>query len=131
MPGEKKENHFETVNQFISDAMQFLNKLLFLHWNTGKYPVHFATNEVYNDWHETLDSFVEKYLGAHISRKSALLLHQNNSLISRNSKIADDITNLVNYISELKKIITPDSLNNILDDFLNILYQLNFLLSLN
>lgn len=121
---------FQKVNIFIHESLQFLNKLLYLHWNTVKYPFHVSTEKAYNDWKDLLDSFVEKYIGSHINGRENILLNATPHTINRNTLLNDDIRHLLVLLDELKTFIEPKSLVNLLDDFQNSLYQLVYLLKL-
>jgi DNA-binding ferritin-like protein len=125
-----KQNYFEEVNHFISESIQMLNKLQYLHWNTVSYAFHIATEKAYNDWKNLLDNFVEKYIGSHLERKKNILLAPTRHNITRESLLNDDITYMIESIESLKQNIKPTSLINILDDFQNALFQLSYLLTL-
>jgi hypothetical protein len=125
-----KDNHFEEANQFISESMQFLNKLRYLHWNTDKYSFHIATEKIYKDWEALLDSFVEKYIGSHVAKKKHLLLTPALNNITIESLLNDDVSYLLKSTEGLKSSLKPSSLLNVIDEFQNTLFQLNYLLSL-
>lgn len=123
-------NHFEQTNQFISESMQFINKLRYLHWNTDKYSIHIATEKIYKDWEMLLDSFVEKYIGSHVAKKKHLLLTPALNNITRESLLNEDISYMLESTEGLKSGLRTSSLVNVIDEFQNSLYQLIYLLSL-
>lgn len=123
-------NHFEQTNQFISESMQFINKLRYLHWNTDKYSIHTATEKIYKDWEMLLDSFVEKYIGSHVAKKKHLLLTPALNNITRESLLNEDISYMLESTEGLKSGLRTSSLVNVIDEFQNSLYQLIYLLSL-
>ena len=49
--------------RIISVMMSFQNNLKLFHWSTSQYSQHKASDQLYSDLNEKMDSFVEKMLG--------------------------------------------------------------------
>jgi len=116
----------ESLN-IITDLFRIRDIAHILHLQTSSYSEHKALNEFYDSWLDLSDQYIEIYQGTYgrikITYKETIPLNVNNS------------TALLNSASSLIKVLRskhPDNtgLNNILDEFLNLINKTNYLLTL-
>lgn len=119
--------------KFVLIFFEILLQIKLYHWNTFKYSVHVATDELYNSLNENMDKFVEVLLGEHSPNRISMVNQtlQINSLNTL-SMLEKKIDNFKKYMSHLEKhhgsIITQDLLS-IRDEIIVGLNKFKYLLS--
>ena len=72
LKSKTRRNRSNTVvynsQHIVTMFLQMLNTVKLYHWKTSSYAQHKATDELYSNLNETIDTFVEIMLGKHGSR---------------------------------------------------------------
>lgn len=109
----------QEIIQFISDSIYFQNYLQYNHWNAKRYGYHIATEKTYDDWQNSLDSFVEAVLGnKNINRKNLHLMTY--------PKTDNILEYMLSSIKSIRKLL-DSSIQNILDEMQVIIYRFMYL----
>lgn len=105
------------------------------HWTTTKYSRHIGSDKLFKNLLETIDKFIEVYIGIY-SRNDKKLLASNDSITVK--KLNDD--DFIKYLSKIKKFLSTDlikilspsdtDLFNIRDELLAHINQSLYLFSL-
>lgn len=108
--------------------MRMLNTVKLYHWKTSSYAQHKATDELYSNLNESIDSFVEIMLGKNGSRVNltnvkSIPLHDYNDL----SGFKQEVDMYKEYLNGLNKKGTD--LLNVRDEILGHLNQFTYLLT--
>ena len=119
----------------VSMFLQMLNTVKLYHWKTSSFAQHKATDELYSQLNESIDTFVETMLGKNGSRvnltgsKSIPLLDYNDV-----SDFKKEVEHYKNYFIDMTndtilKSGTNTDLLNIKDEILGHLNQFTYLLT--
>ena len=131
MNNKGKYSHQHIVSMFL----QMLNTVKLYHWKTTSFAQHKATDELYSQLNESIDTFVETMLGKHGSRvnltgtKSIPLLDY-----TELSGFKREVEHYKNYLigmtnDPILKSSTNTDLLNIKDEILGHLNQFTYLLT--
>jgi hypothetical protein len=117
---------------FLSILLQLQNQLRIYHWQTDSYAAHKALGNAYEDLDESIDSFIEEFMG-----KYGKLRSDKGFNITLKNIDESDINNVINTAIEflskqLPTLLQKDDTNllNIRDEMLGILQRLKYLLTL-
>jgi DNA-binding ferritin-like protein len=128
-------NHKYTHQYIVTMFLQMLNTVKLYHWKTHSYSQHKATDELYTNLNENIDTFVEVMLGKTGSRVN---------LTEQKSLPLLDYTNLDGFQKEIEKykhflidmnkdaglnITNNSDLLNVRDELLGNLNQFTYLLT--
>ena len=124
MSSTNKYSHANLVLMFL----RMLNTVKLYHWKTSSFAQHKATDELYSNLNESIDSFVEIMLGKDGSRVNltsvkSIPLHDYNDL----SDFKQEVDMYKEYLKNLNKEGTD--LLNIRDEILGHLNQFTYLLT--
>ena len=120
--------------QMVVMFLQMLNTVKLYHWKTSSYAEHKATDELYSNLNENIDSFIEVLLGKSGGRinltgqKSMNLLDYTNV-----SDFKKEISRFKNYLINMSNsnlnVTNNTDLMNIRDEILGNLNQFSYLLT--
>jgi len=131
----KFRNKKYTQETIVLMFLQMLNTVKLYHWKTHSYAQHKATDELYSNLNENIDSFVETMLGKNGSRINlmkvkSLPLTDYNNVVSFEKKVDQYRTFLINMTKDANLNITNNSdLLNIRDEILANINQFSYLLT--
>jgi DNA-binding ferritin-like protein len=126
-----------TQQKIVMMFLQMLNTVKLYHWKTYNYSQHKATDKLYSDLNDNIDTFVETMLGKTGDRVN---------LTAQKTIPLFDFTNLIDFTKEIEKykkflinmnidagvnITNNSDLFNIRDEILGNLNQFTYLLTLN
>lgn len=125
-------------NKITSNFLCMLNTIKIYHWNTNHYATHKATDQLYGDLNEKVDTFVETMLGKESVSTRHKVLKINSLKMSTYKSNKDFKKETESYKSFLigltnnKLFNTPQNsdLMNMRDDILASLNQFLYLLTL-
>ena len=129
------ENKY-TQEKIVLTFLQMLNTVKLYHWKTHSYAQHKATDQLYSELNENIDSFVETMLGkkgnrVDLMKVKSLPLDDYNNLKSFEKKVNQYRTFLINMTNDADLNITNNSdLLNIRDEILGNINQFSYLLTL-
>ena len=129
------ENKY-TQERIVLMFLQMLNTVKLYHWKTHSFSQHKATDELYGELNENIDSFVETMLGkkgnrVNLTKVKCLPLCDYNNLASFQTKVNQYRTFLINMTYDANLNITNNSdLLNIRDEILGNINQFFYLLTL-
>ena len=121
--------------QMILTFLEMLNTVKLYHWKTHSYPQHKATDELYSNLNENIDSFVEIMLGKtgtrlNLTNVKHISLYDYNSVSSFKAKIDEYKKFLINMSADARVNITNNSdLLNVRDEMLGNMNQFSYLLT--
>ena len=121
--------------QIILTFLEMLNTVKLYHWKTHSYPQHKATDELYSNLNENIDSFVEIMLGktgtrVNLTNVKHISLYDYNSVSSFKAKIDEYKKFLINMSADARVNITNNSdLLNVRDEMLGNMNQFSYLLT--
>ena len=128
------ENKY-TQETIVLTFLQMLNTVKLYHWKTHSYAQHKATDELYSELNDNIDSFVETMLGkkgnrVNLTKVKCLPLDDYNNLASFEQKVNQYRTFLINMTNDANLNITNNSdLLNIRDEILGNINQFAYLLT--
>jgi DNA-binding ferritin-like protein len=134
----KKHNKFNykyTQETIVLAFLQILNTIKLYHWKTYSYSQHKATDKLYDQLNDNIDTFVETMLGKHGNRldlkeKTNLSVNNFNNLTSFKKKIDEFKNFLINMTKDANLNLTNNSdLLNIRDEILGNINQFEYLLT--
>lgn len=134
----KKNNKFNykyTQDTIVLAFLQILNTIKLYHWKTYSYSQHKATDKLYDELNDNIDTFVETMLGKHgdrldIKEKTNLSIYNFNNLTSFKKKIDEFKQFLINMTKDANLNLTNNSdLLNIRDEILGNINQFAYLLT--
>lgn len=117
----------------LSFLFRYLNAIKYLHWTTKVYAEHIALDSAYSSLSEHIDKFVEVYRGLKPEEK----LELKNISFNENPKPQDydntldffkDLSH--DFLNKIEKYNEQSSLESIIDDMENVIYQTLYLLGL-
>lgn len=131
----KSKNNVHKSFNIIHFLMHLLNVIKIHHWETISYPTHEATDGLYEELNELIDSFVEVLLGKTGIKRSILIIKpvtiesyniiQLKTYIEKCKKTLNELTSLSININD-----TDTDLLNIRDEILASLNKFTYLLTL-
>ena len=133
----KKFSYKYTQKIIVLTFLQILNTVKLYHWKTHSYAQHKATDKLYSDLSDNIDTFVETMLGKHgnrvdLTNVKSLPLFDYNNLNSFKQKINQYRTFLINMTNDANLNLTNNSdLLNIRDEILGNINQFEYLLTFN
>ena len=125
-----------TQQKIVMMFLQMLNTVKLYHWKTYNYSQHKATDQLYTELNENIDTFVETMLGktgdrVNLTKQKTIPLFDFTNLIDFTKEIEKYKTFLINMNIEAGINITNNSdLFNIRDEILGNLNQFTYLLTL-
>jgi DNA-binding ferritin-like protein len=129
------ENKY-TQETIVLTFLQMLNTIKLYHWKTHSYAQHKATDELYSELNENIDSFVETMLGkkgnrVNLTKVKCVPLYDFDNLASFEQKINEYRTFLINMTYDANLNLTNNSdLLNIRDEILGNVNRFEYLLTL-
>jgi DNA-binding ferritin-like protein len=132
-----KNNYKYTQQTIVLTFLQILNTIKLYHWKTHSYSQHKATDKLYGELNDNIDTFVETMLGKHgnrldIKEKTNLTIYNYNNLTSFKKKIDEFKKFLINMTKDANLNLTNNSdLLNIRDEILGNINQFEYLLTFN
>jgi len=130
-----KFSYIKTQKIIVLTFLQMLNTVKLYHWKTHSYAQHKASDKLYSELNENIDSFVETMLGKHGNRVDltnikCLPLFDYNSLKGFQQKVNQYKTFLINMTYNADLNLTNNSdLLNIRDEILGNINQFEYLLT--
>lgn len=124
-----------TQQRIVTMFLQMLNTVKLYHWKTHSYSQHKATDELYSNLNENIDSFVEIMLGkkgdrVNLTGQKSLPLMDYTNLSDFKKEIEKYKTFLINMNKDAGLNITNNSdLLNVRDEILGNLNQFTYLLT--
>jgi hypothetical protein len=119
----------------ICKFLDYLNQIKLYHWNTMEYSRHKASDELYSNLQDTIDKFVECYIGRYgrkivfqgSTQKISLDIQNDKSIL----KLLDDMCKFLE--KDIPKYIksSDTDLLNIRDEILGHVNQTKYLFTLN
>jgi DNA-binding ferritin-like protein len=131
----KKFNYKHTQKEIVLTFLEMLNTVKLYHWKTHNYAQHKATDELYKNLNNNIDTFVEIMLGKHGNRVDLtnikyIKLFDYNNLQSFKKKINEYKSFLINMNRDANLNITYNSdLLNTRDEILGNINQFEYLLT--
>jgi hypothetical protein len=124
---KKSKYHICTL---VETFLSMLDTIKLYHWNTRNYGEHLATDKIFQQLSENVDTFVETFLGKYPQRISGPLINIKIKSISIGSDTVflQQMKTYQQYLQEMDKFSTD--LLNIRDEMLGNLNQLMYLFSL-
>jgi len=118
-------------SKLVLAFMQMLNTVKLYHWKTTSHSQHKATDELYSNLNESIDSFVEIMLGktggrVNLTNVKSIPLHDYNDLANFKQEVDMYKEYLINLQVNTKK---DTDLLNIRDEILGHLNQFTYLLT--
>jgi DNA-binding ferritin-like protein len=109
----------------IAVFLKILHVVKLFHWNTKVFSQHKATDELYASLNESIDSYMEKYIGGNgrVSMKETVLYKQ-----LSDAEFLHEIHTFKTYLTHLKSPTTD--LDNIRDEILGHVNQFLYLWTL-
>jgi len=119
MKTRKNNKHFLTV------FLKLLHVVKLFHWNTKVFSQHKATDELYKNLNESIDSYMEKYIGGNgrVDIQSTVTYRQ-----LTDAEFLNEIRAFKTYLIRLKSPTTD--LDNIRDEILGHVNQFLYLWTL-
>jgi len=114
----------------IQNLLTILNQLKIYHWGTNSYSKHKALGGAYDKLNDTIDGFVEIFLGKYGKEISPISI---NLITESEIDIDSAIDDIVSFLSnDLSKILNEDDsdLLNLRDEMLAIVNRTKYLLTL-
>jgi len=104
----KKNHKFSykyTQDTIVLNFLQILNTVKLYHWKTHSYSQHKATDKLYGQLNDNIDTFVETMLGKHgnrlnIKEKTYLPIYNYNNLTNFKKKIGEFKRFLINMTKD-------------------------------
>jgi len=127
MPSKTRKNGKR--GSIVPVFLSMLNTVKLYHWKTSSYSTHKATDELYTQLNEKIDSFVEIMLG---TTSRGLVLHPislRTPLFKNNDDFKRQVEKYKGYLMGMSSSLGPD-LINIRDEILGVLNQFLYLLTL-
>lgn len=124
-----------TQQKIVTMFLQMLNTVKLYHWKTTSYSQHKATDELYSNLNENIDSFVEIMLGkkgdrVNLTGQKTLPLLDYTNLSDFKKEVEKYKTFLINMNKDAGINITNNSdLLNVRDEILGNLNQFTYLLT--
>jgi len=120
----------EVVLKFI----EMLNTVKLFHWHTASFPIHKATDELYESLNKYVDEFVEAMLGKaptrfNLTRVGSIKIHDFSRPEQFKQKLEEYKTYLINITDKLDQTLSSDLLN-IRDEILSALNKTTYLMTL-
>jgi len=136
----KTKKYRSSINQYtqqkiVTMFLQMLNTVKLYHWKTTSYSQHKATDELYSNLNENIDSFVEIMLGkkgdrVNLTGQKSLPLLDYTNLSDFKKEVEKYKTFLINMNKDAGLNITNNSdLLNVRDEILGNLNQFTYLLT--
>jgi DNA-binding ferritin-like protein len=136
----KTKKYRGSINQYtqqkiVTIFLQMLNTVKLYHWKTTSYSQHKATDELYSNLNENIDSFVEIMLGkkgdrVNLTGQKTLPLLDYTNLSDFKKEVEKYKTFLINMNKDAGINITNNSdLLNVRDEILGNLNQFTYLLT--
>ena len=128
------ENKY-TQDTIVLTFLQMLNTVKLYHWKTHSYAQHKATDGLYSELNDNIDSFVETMLGkkgnrVNLTKVKCLPLDDYDRLGSFEQKVNQYRSFLINMTNDANLNITNNSdLLNIRDEILGNINQFSYLLT--
>jgi DNA-binding ferritin-like protein len=125
-----------TQQIIVAMFLQMLNTVKLYHWKTYNYSQHKATDQLYSELNDNIDTFVETMLGktgdrVNLTKQKTIPLYDFTNLNDFTMEIERYKTFLINMNKEAGLNITNNSdLFNIRDEILGNLNQFTYLLTL-
>jgi DNA-binding ferritin-like protein len=118
-------------SKLVLAFMQMLNTVKLYHWKTTSHSQHKATDELYSNLNESIDSFVEIMLGktggrVNLTNVKSIPLHDYNDLANFKQEVDMYKEYLINLQVNTKK---DTDLLNVRDEILGHLNQFTYLLT--
>ena len=118
-------------SKLVLAFMQMLNTVKLYHWKTTSHSQHKATDELYSNLNESIDSFVEIMLGktggrVNLTNVKSIPLHDYNDLANFKQEVDMYKEYLINLQVNTKK---DTDLLNVRDEILGHLHQFTYLLT--
>lgn len=118
--------------QLIAPLLKIQNQLRVFHWQTDSYAQHKAFGEAYESLNDTIDEFVEVFIGKYGKTRAKV------SYKIELDNLTDDyhatIDTFISYLTDITNHIDQEKdtdLLNIRDEMLSTLNRLKYLLTLN
>jgi len=138
--GKTRKNRKGSLNQsteqtIVAMFLQMLNTVKLYHWHTYSYAQHKATDKLYDELNDNIDTFVETMLGKNGSRvnltgKKTIPLLDYTNLQDFQKEVDKYKEFLINMNKNIELNITNNSdLLNIRDEILGNLNQFTYLLT--
>ena len=126
MPSRTRKN--VSSKKIIPMFLDMLNTVKLYHWNTTSYSTHKATDELYTQLNDKIDTFVETLLGT-TDRRALLHTVSSKVTVYRNK---DDFKRKINHYKQFLASMSSFGTDvlNIRDDILASLDQFLYLLTL-
>jgi len=134
----KKGNHEITWREIVAKLLSMLNTVKLYHWNTNDYSTHKATDKLYEELNDKIDTFVETLLGKEsVSSKNKILnidcikmkKFTSNTVFKKETETYKSfLINLSN--NKMFNTIQNTDLMSMRDEILGLLNQFLYLLSL-
>ena len=123
-----------TQQHIVVMFLQMLNTVKLYHWKTHSYSQHQATDKLYSDLNENIDSFVEIMLGktgtrVNLSNKKSLPLLDYTNVTDFKKEVEKYKTFLINMNNVGINITNNSDLLNVRDEILGNLNQFTYLLT--
>jgi DNA-binding ferritin-like protein len=124
-----------TQQRIVTMFLQMLNTVKLYHWKTTSYSQHKATDELYSNLNENIDSFVEIMLGkkgdrVNLTGQKSLPLLDYTNLSDFKKEVEKYKTFLINMNKDAGLNLTNNSdLLNVRDEILGNLNQFTYLLT--
>jgi hypothetical protein len=99
----KLSDEMYSPSKMVGMFLRILNIIKLFHWKTRHYSIHKATDELYSELSERIDTFVEQLMGTLDSR---IDIDETFGL----SANCDDLPDLINYVTAFKKYMENMSL---------------------
>lgn len=117
--------------QLIAPLLKIQNQLRVFHWQTDSYAQHKAFGKAYEDLNDTIDSFVEVFMGKYGKTRAKLSykIELDNLTDDYNTTIDTFIVYLTDITNHVDREKDTDLLN-IRDEMLSTLNRLKYLLTL-
>jgi len=136
----KTKKYRSSINQYtqqkiVTMFLLMLNTVKLYHWKTNSYSQHKATDELYSNLNENIDSFVEIMLGkkgdrVNLTGQKSLPLLDYTNLSDFKKEVEKYKTFLINMNKDAGLNITNNSdLLNVRDEILGNLNQFTYLLT--
>lgn len=117
----------------LSFLFRYLNAVKYLHWTTKTYAEHIALDSAHSSMSELIDKFVEVYRGLKPDEKLELknISFDKDPQPQKYDNTLAFFTDLSHdFLNKIEKYNANSSLESIIDDMENCIYQTQYLLGL-
>ena len=114
----------------IEFSMNVLNQVRVFHWMTTSYAQHKALGELYDALSESIDSFVETYMGNKDRQQAAPIFQIQTAAHSDLTQVRPFLRQAYNDLKQFRTRIKVTELQNIIDELSSDINQAIYLLKL-